>query len=121
MAVTVTNQSNPLGSQLVQDTDAKGTAVDNASGGSGTLYAVEVVNPNGASVYFKLADATSATAGTTAADIVLECPASSTKNYVFLAGVAFSSGFSHWCVTAAAESNTTNPGSDVTVRYVIGA
>jgi len=120
MAVTVTNQSNPLGSQLVQDTDAAGTAVDNASGGTGSLYAVEIINPNGAAVYFKLADAASATAGTTAADMVLMCPASSTKNYVFLAGVAFSNGFSHWCVTSAAENNTTDPGSDVTVRYVIG-
>ena len=118
MAVTVTNQSNPLGSKLVQDTDAKGTAVDNTTGGSGNLYAVEITNPNGAAVYLKLADATSATAGTTAADMVLMCPASSTKNYVFLAGVAFSNGFSHWCVTSAAESNTTDPGSDVTIRYI---
>jgi|TARA_R110000824_G_scaffold211098_1_gene397092 hypothetical protein len=122
MAVTVTNQSNPLGSKVVQDTDAGAVSVDNATGASGILYAVEITNPNGGgAVYFKLADATSATVGTDPADIVLVCPASQTRNYVFLAGIAFSNGFSHWCVTGAAESNTTaagSLGSDVTVRYV---
>ena len=119
MAVTVTNQSNPLGSKVVQDTNSDNTAVDNATGASGTLYAAEVNNSaNGSAVYFKLADSTNATAGTTAADLVLMCPANTTKNYVFLGGIAFSNGFSHWCVTGAAESNTTSPGSAVTVRYV---
>jgi len=123
MAISVTNQSTPLGSRVVEDTDATNVAADNTTGTSGNLYAVEITNPNaGGSVYFKLADSTDATAGTTAADIVLECPANTTKNYVFLGGVAFSNGFSHWCVTGAAESNTVAPsvllGSSVTVRYV---
>ena len=119
MAVTVTNQSNPLGSKVVQDTGATNVAVDNATGATGTLYAAEVDNTgNGSAVYFKLANSTNATAGTTAADIVLMCPASTKMNYVFLGGVAFNVGFSHWCVTAAAESNTTAPGNAVTVRYV---
>jgi len=118
MAVTVTNQSNPLGSKVVQDTAATNVAVDNATGASGTLYAIEVTNPNGSAVYFKLADATSASAGTTAADMVFVCPANVTKNIVFLGGIAFSNGFSHWCVTGAAESNTGAPGSSVTALYV---
>jgi len=59
-----------------------------------------------------------ATAGTTAADVVLMCAASSTQNYVFPSGIAFSSGFSHWCVTGAAEANTTSPSNDVIARYV---
>ena len=118
MAVTVTNQLNPLGAKLVQDTDANGTAVENTTGTYGTLYAVEIVNGAGTIVYFKLANAGDATAGTTAADVVLMCAASSTQNYVFPSGIYFNSGFSHWCVTAATESNTDNPGSAVTVRYV---
>ena len=44
MAVTVTNQSNPLASKLVQDTAATATAVDNTTGASGTLYMVEIDN-----------------------------------------------------------------------------
>jgi hypothetical protein len=118
MALSVTNQSTPLGSRLVQDTDANNIAVDNATGAIGTLYAVEIVNPNASPVYFKLADSTNATAGTTAASVVLMCPGSTTKNFSFLNGVAFTAGFSHWCVTSAAESDTTAPSSDVTVRYV---
>ena len=121
MAVSVTNQSNPLGSKLVQDTDCSSTAVDNATGGTGNLYAVEITNPNGSPVYFKLADSANATAGTTAADIVLECPANQTRNIVFVGGIAFTVGFSHWCVTAAAEASAVAPASAVTASYVIGA
>ena len=119
MAVTVTNQSNPLGAKLVQDTGAGGTAVDHTTGASGILYAIEVDNTNNAAVsWFKMANSTNATAGTTAADICLFVPASSKVNYVFVGGIAFDAGFSHWCVTGAAESNTTSPGSAVIVRYV---
>ena len=119
MAVTVTNQSNPLASKLVQDTSVSNSAVDNTTGSSGTLYMVEIDNTGlAAIVYFKLADATSATAGTTAATIVLKCPASVKRSYAFPEGIAFSSGFSHWCVTAADESSTAAPGTPPTVRYV---
>ena len=44
MAVTVTNQSNPLAAKLVQDTNATNSAVDNTTGAAGTLYMVEVDN-----------------------------------------------------------------------------
>ena len=119
MAVTVTNQSNPLAAKLVQDTAATNTAVENSTGASGTLFMVEINNTGfGAVVYFKLANATSATAGTTAADLVLMCPASTKRSYVFPEGIAFGNGFSHWCVTTAAESSTTAPGTPPTVRYV---
>ena len=119
MAVTVTNQTSPLGSKLVQDTTAGGTAVDNTTGASGVLYMVEIDNTNnGAISYLKMANSTNATAGTTAADLCLFCPASSKVNYVFVGGIAFSAGFSHWCVAEKAESNTTSPGSAVVVRYV---
>lgn len=119
MTVTVTNQSNPLGSKMVQDSSATSAAADNTTGASGNLYAVEIDNSlNAAAAYLKLADSTNATGGTTAADVVLVCPASSKKNFVFLAGIPFSNGFSHWCVTGAAEADTTNPLNPVVVRYV---
>jgi len=120
MAVSVTNQSTPLGNQIVEDTAATNSAQDNVIGGSGTLYAVEIVNPNVSAVYFKLANSATATAGTTAADMVLMCPGSVTRSFILPAGVLFNVGFSHWCVTGAAESDTTPPGSDVTARYVTG-
>ena len=119
MAVTVTNQSNPLGSKLVQDTAATNSAVDNATGASGTLYMVEIDNSSYSTiVYLKIANATSATAGTTAAAMVFLCPASVKRSYVFPEGIAFSAGFSHWCTTGETESNTTAPSTPPTVRYV---
>ena len=119
MAVTVSNQSNPLATKLVQDTSVSNTAVENTTGASGTLYMVEIDNTGLAStVFFKIADATSATAGTTAASFVFMCPASSKRSYAFPEGIAFSSGFSHWCVTAASEASTSAPGTPPTVRYV---
>ena len=119
MAVTVTNQSNPLASKLVQDTAATSTAVDNTTGASGTLYMVEIDNSSyGTAVYFKLADTDDATAGTTAATMVFLCPASVKRSYAFPEGITFSAGFSHWCTIGAAESNTTAPVTPPTVRYV---
>ena len=118
MAVTVTNQSNPLAAKIVQDTATTNTAVDNTTGASGTLYMVEIDNTAYATiVYFKLADSANATAGTTAPSIVLKCPASKKRSYVFPEGIAFSSGFSHWCTTGAAQTDTGAPGT-VVVRYV---
>ena len=119
MAVTVTNQSNPLASKLVQDDAATGTAVSNTTGASGTLYMVEIDNTGLASiVYFKMANVTSATAGTTAASMVFLCPASVKRSYAFPEGIAFDTGFSHWCVTAAAQNSTAAPATTPTVRYV---
>jgi hypothetical protein len=119
MAVTVTNQSTPLGAKLVEDTAATNSAVDNTTGASGTLYMVEIDNTGLAGVvYFKLVDATSATAGTTAASLVLICPASVKRSYAFPEGIVFDNGFSHWCVTAAGESSTAAPGTPPKVRYV---
>ena len=118
MAVTVTNQSNPLATKLVQDTAATNSAVDNATGAAGTLYMVEIDNSNyGTVVYFKLANATSATVGTTVASLVLMCGASVKRSYVFPEGIGFD-GFSHWCVTAAAQNSTAAPSTPPTVRYV---
>ena len=37
MAITVTNQHDPLAAKIVQDTAATNAAVDNTTGGSGTL------------------------------------------------------------------------------------
>ena len=119
MAVTVTNQSNPLAVKLVQDTAATNTAVDNTTGSTGTLYMVEIDNSGlGVAVFFKLVNATSTTVGTTAASLVLMCPASSKRSYAFPEGIAFNAGFSHWCVTSAGEASTAAPDPPPTVRYV---
>jgi len=122
MAVTVTNQSNPIGVRLVQDTAASNTAIDNTTGAAGTLYMVEIDNSSySTAVYLKLADTDNATAGTTAATLVLLCPASVKRSYAFPEGIAFGTGFSHWCVTAATEASTAAPGDPPTIRYITSA
>ena len=119
MAITLTTQRNPLGSKLVQDTAVTIDAVDNTTQGTGNLYMVEIDNSSySTAVYFKLADATSCTPGTTAATMVFYCPASSKRSYVFPEGIAFSNGFSHWCTIAAAEASVAPPTTKPTVRYI---
>ena len=120
MAVTVTPQQGPItNSKLVEDSDAGESAVNNTTGGGGTLYMVEIINGDaGGAVYFKIADATTATAGTTAASIVLMCAASATRSYVFPGGLLFSNGFSHWCTSGADQTSEAAPGATVVVRYV---
>ena len=119
MAITLTTQRNPLGSKLVQDTAAEATAVDNTTQAAGTLFMVEIDNSGySTAVYFKLADAATATAGTTAATMVLYCPGSSKRSYAFPEGIVFSNGFSHWCTIAAAEASTAPPVTKPTVRYI---
>ena len=119
MAVYVTPQQGPIANtKIIVDTAATATAVNNTTG-AGNLYMVEIDNSSySTAVYFKLADATSATPGTTAATMVFYCPASSKRSYVFPEGIAFSNGFSHWCTTAAAESSEAAPSTKPTVRYI---
>ena len=116
---TVTNQTAPLGSKIVQDLAATNAAVSDTTGANGTLYLVEIDNSSySTAIYFKLVNADSATVGTTAATMVLYCPASSKRSYAFPEGIVFSVGFTHWCVTGAAESNTGAPSTPPKVRYV---
>tara|TARA_R110002020_G_scaffold418073_1_gene627332 strand:+ start:330 stop:695 length:366 start_codon:yes stop_codon:yes gene_type:complete len=119
MAITVikTNQ-NIASSTIVKDTNANGTAADNTTSAAGSLYSIEVINPNTDWVYFKLADTADATAGTTDATLIYPATGAATSSVVFPQGIAFANGFSHWCVTAATGSSTTNPSSAVTVIYV---
>lgn len=122
MAVTITNQRNPLASTIVQDTAVTGALVANVTGATGTLYLVEIdntMNPGTAS-YFKLIDAGSGTPGSIAANMVLGCPGGQTRAYVFTQGIAFSTAISYWATNAAAESTTLGPGSAITIRLVVG-
>lgn len=119
MAVSVTNQATPLGSRIVKDTDADATAKDNTTGTTGTLYFIEVDNSaNSGAVFFKMADTTNATGGTTAADICLLCDGSKKTSYIIPDGLSFGNGFSHWCTTSSAEASTASPASNVTIFYV---
>ena len=119
MAVTVSTQVNPVATKLVVDAGANSTAADNTTGGAGTLYMVEIDNSSyGTAVYFKMVDAATTTPGTTVASMVLMVPASVKLTYAFPTGIAFSTGFSHWCVKEAAVAGATNPDTGVVARYL---
>ena len=123
MAVTVSTQTAPIGSKLVNDDGATAAASNNTTNAAGTLFMVEIDNTVHASstdVFLKIVDATSCTPGTTAATMVLACPGNSKRSYVFPEGIVFDNGFSHWLTTTAAQDSTTSPDSDKKpkVRYV---
>tara|TARA_R110002020_G_scaffold348777_1_gene562358 strand:- start:181 stop:552 length:372 start_codon:yes stop_codon:yes gene_type:complete len=121
MAVTVSTQVNPVATKLVVDSSATSTAASNTTGGSGNLYMVEIDNDGTGTpttVYLKMANASSATGGTTTPDLVLMIPAEKKITYAFPESIAFGTGFCHWCVKEAATTGTTNPDTTVIVRYL---
>ena len=123
MAVTVSTQTSPIGSKLVNDSSATAAASNHTTGAAGTLFMVEIDNTVHASstdVFLKIADATSCDPGTTAATMVLACPGNSKRSYVFPEGIVFDNGFSHWLTTAAAQASTASPDADKRpiVRYI---
>lgn len=120
MALSTTPQTNPLGADIVVDTNANATAQTNTTGGTGTLHLVDIDNSaNGAASFVKFYDASSPTVGTTAPDLVLKCPASVRRQFVMPAGIAFATAFSHACVTAGGTGGTTSPSSAVILRYLV--
>ena len=120
MAVTVTNQATPIGNKLVQDTDADNTSANNTTGAAGTIYYLEIDNTlnGGQNVYFKLVDAASATVGSTNPDYTFRVNGGLRRSFIFPLGLAFGTGFPHWCVTGPTVTDNTSPTNNVTVRYV---
>ena len=119
MAVTVTSIEPNLGKVLIKDTNPNNSITSLNSPTTGSIYMVNIENPNSSAVYFKLADAAAGTVGTTAADLVLKASGSAgggvpyQANFVFPEGVRF--------FTGAAESSAVSPASAVTASYVVGA
>ena len=119
--VTLTNQNNPIGTKVVKLQAPNNSADANFTGASGTLYMLQLDNTaNSAASYFKLCNATSATVGTTVPDLVIMIPASTKRTGIFPEGIAFSAGFTAFCVTAGGTAGTTSPSSAVVVYAIIG-
>ena len=119
MALTTTPFSSNLGAILITYDDTTSTAATNTRGAAGTLYMLRIDNSlNSASMYFKIVDGNSATPGTTSPDFVFRVRASTKTTYVFPTGLVFSTGFTHWCVTAGGTAGTTSATADVTVNYI---
>ena len=117
--------SNPtaIASKLVFDAsadatdDADGDNVTSAS--SGGVYLVQIDNSKNTTVaYLKIADASSATPGTTTPVFVFYAPASRIVSYSLPAGHLYTAGVSIWCTTGAAKTDTTSPANAVEVRIM---
>jgi len=119
MAITVTNQANPLGAKIVNDTTVGNTAVINVTGAAGAIYYVEIDNTaNAAFSYLKVYDTGTVTVGTTDPDWIFRADASSNNKYVIPTDVNFATALSYCCVREAGTGGTTAPASAVAVRFV---
>lgn len=120
MAVTTTPLSNPIGANIVTDTNSNGTSENDVRSGATTVYIVDIDNSaNAAVTYTKLYDSASPTVGTTAPDFILRTTGSTRKSYVLdMSGIPFAVGLSFCSVTAGGTAGTSNPSSAVTVRIL---
>lgn len=104
MARSTTQNANPFAAVLFTDTNLTATADQNIRSGATTLYQVKIDNSaNSSIVYLQLFDNASPTVGTTAPNMVLPCPASTSKTYV----IDLSNGYPF--VTALSLACTTLP------------
>jgi hypothetical protein len=121
MALSTTDARSPLGSKIVYQSDATGTADDGIFGSSSsTLYAVSIdnlANSSSADVFVKLYDGAAATSNNPV--LVLLCNGQTKKTYAFPEGIVFDNAMGMRCVTGAATSDNTSPSSDVKV-YLVG-
>ena len=124
MSISVIPISTPANMFEYNDS-AMGNSADVVKASSTLIYWLQATNSTVSAIYVKLANAASATPGTTAPDVCLLVPASSTQTFVFnagtsLPGITFGTGLTAWCVTGAAASSNTSPASNcpVTIAYV---
>lgn len=126
MAVTLSNVANPLGTLLITDTETNGVAEENVTGGTGTIYSVQIDNTlNTSNVYVKIAD--NAMAATTSEDQtpnwVYYAPAGKTVTYACPGGSPFGTALSFWGTSVKASyagqnETQTNPTNAVTVKIL---
>lgn len=119
MSRSTTNNANPFAAVLFTDTNLGATADQNIRAGATTLYQVKIDNSANASiVYLQCYDNAAPTVGTTAPNMILPCPASTSKTYVIdlAAGYPFVTALSLACTTAP--TGAVSPASAVVVSLL---
>jgi len=130
MATIVQTVGTALGSKLVKDTletSAQNVAPSsaNVTSAAGDLLMIQIDNSaNSHEIYYKLANATSTTIGTTEPNLKVRVPAGGSQSIVFAdanaqTGITFSSGFSQWVVKEADKTGTTGPDAAVVVYLLV--
>jgi hypothetical protein len=117
MAFTKITTPTALAGKLVTLALTTSTADDNVTGvTSGRVYQIKIDNTgNTTPVYVKVADTANATAGSTAADLVLYAPDSETITYLMDSGHAYTAGVSMWCTTGPSTTDAGTASGSVTV------
>tara|TARA_R100000306_G_C4369991_1_gene139469 strand:+ start:663 stop:1040 length:378 start_codon:yes stop_codon:yes gene_type:complete len=123
MAVYTISNPTALATKLVFDSSAD--ASDDADGDNvtaattGSIYMVQIDNSkNTTTAYLKIADASSATPGSTVPGLVFYAAGATVATYSLPSGHAYASGVSIWCTTGAATSSGTSPSNAVQVRIM---
>jgi len=121
MAAVITGVTNDLAPKLIVDESLGATSQNNVTGTTGSVYLVQIDATAGSpttsepACYVKFVDASSATVGTTSADMILYAPIGTTTSYVINGGWAYSTALTFWAVTSAAVSGNVSPTSNVKV------
>ena len=98
--------------KLTIDTAVTNTMVADVTGGSGAIYALEVVTGGGA-VFLRFYDSQTPVAGTTVPTMTFMAPASSTFSAVMPEGIPFTNSISY-CATKHDSNPSENTAPDAT-------
>jgi len=90
---------------------------------AGIVYLLEVDNRNsdGVGAYLKIADASSATVGTTQPKLSLYIPPKTKQTFAFQNGHAYTAGLSLWATRNPSYTDNTKPDSSLTVKILVTA
>tara|TARA_R100000231_G_scaffold52062_1_gene43937 strand:+ start:1262 stop:1636 length:375 start_codon:yes stop_codon:yes gene_type:complete len=113
-----------LADELVCIVSTSTSADDNITGStSGTLYLVEVDNTlnENTGIYLNIAEASSATSGTTVPDFRLYVSAGKKSTFTWSEGHNYSSGLSAWVTSSNVYTELSGPSNNVIIKILVTA
>lgn len=119
MTLSVSDQAPPVGSKLVEQTEANQEPDNNVTGAAGSMYQLDVNNEaNGDNpAFLKIYDDAAPTVGTTPPDLIFRVPANQRRNFVVPDGWDFLI-LSFACVISGGTAGDTPPTNPVVVKMV---
>ena len=100
MAFVTTKFDGAVSHKISYHSNMTNTVTVNLTGGPGSLHSIKIANTNDAAVFVKIANAHTATSGSTAPDWIFSCPAASTYSFEIL---------SCWATENATPADNTTP------------
>tara|TARA_R110000765_G_scaffold53441_1_gene107128 strand:+ start:824 stop:1198 length:375 start_codon:yes stop_codon:yes gene_type:complete len=124
MPTVYQNPLSTLADKLVTVTTVTAASADNVTNATtGTIYLLEVDNSHNEfnTIYLKIADANSATAGTTQPKMTLAIPAQRKQTFVFQNGHTYTAGVCVWATRHPVYTDKTKPDAAITVKFLVTA